>query len=83
MEVVLKKMGNTTALVMSPCILKALRIGAGQCFTLDITSDGKIVLTPKRKFVLADMIAMCDMNALPPADLGPWDESVGTGKEVL
>lgn len=74
MEVVLKMMGKSTALVIPPSILKVLRIGAGQRFILETTSDNKIVLTLKRKFVLADMIAQCDLNALPPADLGFWDE---------
>jgi antitoxin ChpS len=83
MEVVLKKMGNITALVMPSSILNALRIGAWQRFSLEITSDRKILLTPKHRYVLTDLIAQCDPNALPPADLGPWDESVGAGNEVL
>lgn len=83
MEVVLRKMGSSIALVIPPSILRALRIGAGQRLTLDITSDGKIVLAPTRKFVLAEMIAQCDMNALPPADLGSWDGAVPSGNEVL
>ena len=35
--------------------------------------DGKIVLTPKRKYVLAEMIAQCDLKAPMPADLTLWD----------
>lgn len=83
MEVVLQKIGDVTALVIPPSILKALRISAGQCFTLDITSGRKIVLAPKRKYVLAELIAQCDLHAPPPADLALWDKSVRTGKEVL
>ena len=45
MEVVLKKMGNSTALVMPPPVLKDLGIGVGQHLTMDTTADGKIVLT--------------------------------------
>lgn len=83
MEVVLKKMGNSTALVMPPPVLRDLGIGVGQHLTLDTTKDGKIVLTPKRKFVLADMIAKCDLKAPPPADLAPWDATRPVGQEVL
>lgn len=83
MEVVLKKMGNSTALVMPPPVLKDLGIGVGQHLTLDTTSDGRIVLTPKRKFILADMIAKCDLKAPPPADLAPWDAARPVGQEVL
>lgn len=82
MEVVLKKMGNSTALVMPPPVLKDLGISVGQLLTLD-TQEGKIVLTPKRrKFALADLIAQCDLKAAPPADLGLWDVAKPVGGEV-
>lgn len=82
MEVVLKKMGNSTALVMPPPVLKDLGIGVGQHLTLDTTPDGKIVLTPKRKYLLATLIAQCDRKAAPPADLKLWDVARPAGDEV-
>ena len=78
-----KKKGNSTALVLPPPVLKALGIGIGQHMTLDTTTDGKIVLTPKRKYVLADLIAQCDLKAPPPSDLGLWDVARPVGQEVL
>ena len=83
MEVVLKKMGNSTALVMPPPVLKDLGIRVGQHLTLDTTADGKIVLTPKRKYSLASMIGQCDLSAPPPADLALWDGARPVGGEVL
>ncbi len=83
MEVVLKKMGNSTVLVMPPPVLRELGIGVGQHLRLDTTADGKIVLTPKRKYVLADMIAQCDLKAPRPADLPLWDAAHPVGQEVL
>ena len=83
MEVVLKKMGNSTALVMPPPVLKDLGIGVGQHLSPHSTADGKIVLTPKRKLNLADMIAQCDLKAPPPADLALWDVAKPGGGEVL
>lgn len=83
MEVVLKKMGNSTALVMPPPVLKDLGIGVGQHLSLDTTPDGKIVLTPKRKYVLADLIAQCNQKAPPPADLELWNVARPVGGEVL
>ena len=82
MEIVLKKMGNSTALVMPPPVLKDLAIGVGHHLTLNTTPDGKIVLTPKRKYVLADMIAQCDLKAPMPADLALWDVAQPVGQEV-
>ena len=83
MEVALKKMGNSTALVIPPSVLKHLGIGAGQHLTLDTTADGKIVLTPKRKYTLAGMIAQCNLKAPPPADLALWNVARPVGGEVL
>lgn len=83
MEVVLKKMGNSTALVLPPPVLKDLKIGVGQHMTLDTTADGRIVLTPKRKHKLADLIAQCNPKAPPPGDLALWDVARPVGQEVL
>jgi antitoxin ChpS len=51
--------------------------------SLETTADGKIVLSPKRKHTLAEMIAQCDMKAPPPADLALWDVARPVGQEVL
>ena len=83
MEVVLKKMGNSTALIVPPTVLKDLGIGVGQHMSMDTTVDGKIVLTPKRKYTLASMIAQCDLKAAPPADLALWDAARAVGQEVF
>lgn len=60
MEVVLKKMGNSTGLVIPPLVLKELGIGVGQHLAMDVTHDRKIILTPKRKYLLDEMLAQCD-----------------------
>ena len=83
MEVTLKEMGGSTVLVMPSSILKDLRIGAGQRLTLDTTQDGKIVLTPRHKYLLADLIAQCDLNAMPPSDLAGWNALPPAGQEIL
>ena len=75
-------MGNSTALVMPPPVLKDLGIGVGHHLILNTTPDGKIVLTPKRKYVLAEMIAQCDLKAPMPADLTLWDVAQPVGQEV-
>ena len=82
MDVVLKKYGNSTVAVMPPLVLRDLGITAGQAMTLDTTADGKIVLSPKRRFRLADLIAQCDTKAAPPADMALWDVARPMGQEV-
>jgi antitoxin ChpS len=82
MEVVLKKMGNSTALIVPPTVLRALGLAAGHALSLETTADRRIVLTPKRKYALADMIAQCDLSAPPPADMADWDNMKPEGGEV-
>jgi antitoxin ChpS len=82
MEVTLKKMGNSTAFVMPPPVLKDLGLSVGRAFRLQTTADGKIILEPKRKFRLAEMIAQCDQNAAPPADMREWNGMPAVGSEM-
>ncbi|MEN9725651.1 MAG: transcriptional regulator/antitoxin, MazE [Pseudomonadota bacterium] len=82
MEIVLRRYGNSTVAVLPPSVLKALGLSAGQEMTLGTTEEGCIVLAPKKKFVLADLIAQCDTKAPPPKDLGLWDTTPALGQEV-
>ena len=50
--------------------------------SLDTTDQGQIVLTRKPKFVLADMIAQCNLKAPPPADLSLWAAAKPAEQEV-
>ena len=82
MEVILKKMGNSTALIVPPPVLRDLGIKAGQPMSIETTADGRIVITPKRKFTLAQMLAQCDPKAPPPADLTAWETARPVGGEA-
>jgi antitoxin ChpS len=82
MQVVLRRYGNSTVAVLPPAVLKDLGLKAGQAMTLDTTDRGEIVLAPKKKYVLADLIAQCDLKAPPPADLALWDIAKPAGQEV-
>lgn len=82
MEVILRKYGNSTVAVLPPAVLKDLGLLAGQAMTLDTTDQGQIVLTRKRKHVLAQLIAQCDSKAPPPADLAIWAAARPVGQEV-
>ena len=82
MEVVLRKYGNSTVAVLPPAVLKNLGIKAGQSMILKTTADRAIALSPKRNFSLADMLARCDLKAVPPADLALWDAARPVGQEV-
>lgn len=82
MEVILRRYGNSTVAVLPPPVLRDLGIAAGQHMSLQTTPDGSIVLSRKRKYALAEMLAQCDLKAAPPADLALWESSRPEGQEV-
>jgi len=82
MELVLRKYGNSTVAVLPPAVLRELNLAAGQTMTLGTTAEGDIVLSPRHKYTLADLIAQCDPKAPPPADLALWDAARPVGGEV-
>lgn len=82
MEVILRKYGNSTVAVLPPSVLKELGLAAGQAMSLDTNDRHQIVLSRKRKYVLADMIAQCNPKAPPPADLALWESAKPVGREA-
>ena len=82
-EIVLRKFGNSTGAAFPPSVLKDLGLKAGQAMTMDTTADGKITLSPKRKYTLSELIAQCDPKAPPPADMALWDAARPVGQEIL
>jgi len=82
MEVILRKYGNSTVVVLPPSVLKDLGLTAGQAMSLNTNDQHQIVLSRKRKYVLADMIAQCNPRAPPPADLALWESAKPVGREA-
>jgi len=82
MEVVLQKIGSHTGFVFPPGVVETFDMKAGQRVTMTV-EGGKLVLIPKRKFSLAEMLAQCDPEAPEPADLIAWDRAVSQGREAL
>jgi antitoxin ChpS len=82
MELTLRQYGNSAAVAFPPSVLRELGIKVGQLFAVSTTPSGAITLTPKTRYALADLIAQCDLNAPPPADMVAWEDTPPTGKEV-
>jgi antitoxin ChpS len=82
-EIVLRKFGNSTGAAFPPSVLKDLGLKVGQAMTMDTTADGKITLSPKRKYILSELIAQCDLKASPPVDVALWDAARPIGQEML
>jgi len=82
-EIVLRKFGNSTGAVFPPAVLRDLSLKAGACMMMDTTSDGKIMLSPKRRYSLSELMDQCDLAAAPPTDLLVWDAAKPVGQEVF
>ena len=82
MEIVLRKLGSSTVLVIPQSVLNDLGLVAGQSVTLHSCADGTITMTRKRKYTLKQLVAQCDLKALPPRDLVLWDMARPVGQEV-
>ena len=81
MNVVLRKYGNSTVVVIPPGVLRDLRIKEGQSMTLS-TTDGAMTLVPKRRYSLDELLAQCDTKAAPPADMALWESTRPVGQEA-
>lgn len=82
-EIILRKFGNSTEAVLPPSVLNALGLRAGQYLTVEATADGGILLSPKRKYTLTELVAQCDLNAEPPVDIAEWNLARPVGHEMM
>ena len=76
MKVRIKKWGNSAAIRLPAAFLAA--IGAKIGDTIEITPGA--VRCTKPAYKLADLLAQCDKNALPPADMTAWDAAPPVGR---
>lgn len=81
MNVVLRKYGNSTVVVIPPGVLRDLRIKEGHSMTLS-TTDGAMTLVPRRRYSLDELLAQCDTKAAPPADMALWESTRPVGQEA-
>jgi antitoxin ChpS len=82
-EVVVRNIGNSKGIVFPAAALKDMGLQTGQTLLMDTEPSGNIILSPKRKYKLADLLALCDLKAEPPADLAVWDAAVPVGQEIM
>ena len=82
-EVVVRNIGNSKGIVFPAAALKDMGLQAGQTLMMDTEPGGNIILSPKRKYKLTDLLAQCDLKAEPPVDLAAWDAAKPVGQEIL
>ena len=86
MELVIRKIGNSTGLTLPTALLRDLGLSVGQVMSLNKTEDGALVLRVKsthKKYTAKELNAMCDLKAPMPEDLIAWDNVKPAGNEAL
>lgn len=86
MELVIRKIGNSTGLTLPTALLRDLGLAVGQVMSLNKMEDGALVLRVKstrKKYTAKELNAMCDLNAPMPEDLIAWDNVKPVGNETL
>lgn len=82
MELSIQKWGNSAAVRLPAPLLSQLGVALGDKLNAEMQAEG-LVLRPARKaYALADLMAQCDLNAPPPADVQDWESSKPVGNEV-
>ncbi|MFM8844966.1 MAG: AbrB/MazE/SpoVT family DNA-binding domain-containing protein [Gammaproteobacteria bacterium] len=82
MKIRLRKSGPSTFAVLPAALVKRLGLSPGARMTLQINSRGEIVLSPKYRYRLVDLIAQCDPTASKPEDLRLWESLKPVGGEA-
>lgn len=86
MELVIRKIGNSTGLTLPTALLRDLGLSVGQVMSLNQTADGALVLRAKstrKKYTAKELNDLCDFNAPMPDDLSAWDKVKPVGNESL
>ena len=82
-DIIWRKFGRVYGVVFPTVVLNNVGLKAGQVMTLDTMPDGTITLKPKRKYRLSELVAQCDLNVQPPADLEFWIATRPSGQEIF
>jgi antitoxin ChpS len=85
MELIFKKLGNSTGLTFPATFLRELGLTEGQAVSVEVSDEGVILLHPKmrrKRYTAAELNAQCDLKAPMPEDLQDWDNSPAFGAEA-
>ncbi|MEE9338808.1 MAG: AbrB/MazE/SpoVT family DNA-binding domain-containing protein [Methylococcaceae bacterium] len=83
MQTLVRKIGNSTGMIIPATILKKYSLKIGD--NLEIQDDnGRIFIVPtqiKPKYTLTELLAKCDESAPMPQELIDWDNTPEVGAE--
>lgn len=80
MQSTVRKIGNSTGVILPAIVLKTLKLKQGDSVNIE-TDNGKIVIEKdKPRYTLEQLIAKCDPDAPPVTH--DWDNLKPAGSEV-
>ena len=81
----LRTVGGSVMMTIPKALLDVLGLGANDKVALRIDEAGRLLIEakPRPKYALAELLAQCDVNAEPTAELSEWDAAKTVGREVI
>ena len=79
MKLNIQKWGNSAAIRLPASMLSQIGASIGDA----IEVDPAMMKVAKPKYKLSDLLAQCDKNAPPPADMAAWEAMAPVGREVI
>jgi antitoxin ChpS len=80
MDVVIRKYGNSSVVVLPPALMRDLGIQVGTSLSMN-AADGVITLAPKKRYTLEELVAQCNSKAKSPVDMAAWNNLPSVGRE--
>jgi antitoxin ChpS len=72
MKLVIQKWGSSAAIRLPALLLERLGVTLGDKLSVDMQADGMVLRPASKRYVLADLMAQCDLKAAPLADIKSW-----------
>ncbi len=79
MKLNIQKWGNSAAIRLPATMLTQIGATIGDA----VEVDPQAFRVAKPKYRLADLVAQCNKNAPPPADMAAWENMLPDGAEII
>ncbi len=80
MQATLRRIGNSTGLILPAGVLKTLKLKQGDSIDIETKNDVILIKKDKPRYTLEELIAKCDPDAPPVTH--EWDNVKPVGNEV-
>ena len=80
MQATLRRIGNSTGLILPTGVLKTLKLKQGDSIDIETKNDVILIKKDKPRYTLEELIAKCDPQAPPVTH--EWDNVKPVGNEI-